>query len=55
MRNLRLQQAFDLIKRYAAEKFSKGNEHKSQAEKALIRCFMNYNEGKLRVGFNKMR
>ena len=44
-----------MIRRFAAEKASLQGEHKSKAEKALIRCFMNYNEGKLRVSFNKMR
>ena len=44
-----------MIKRYAAEKNSLNGENKSKAEKALIRCFSNYNEGKLRAYFNKMR
>ena len=55
LRNLRCQQACDLIKRYANEMHSKKGEHKSIAEKALIRCFGNYNEGKLRIAYFKMR
>ena len=55
MRNLNTQSAFDLIKRYAAEKASRNGQNKLKAKDIMIRACENYNECKVRVAFNKMR
>lgn len=55
LRNLRLQSAFDLIKRYAAETFSKNGENKKKGQDVMVRFFMGFNETKLRAYFYKMR
>lgn len=55
LRNISCQSAFDLIKRYAAERHNLKGEHKSRGQAKLIRAFENFNETKIRAYFNKMR
>lgn len=55
LRNLSCQGAFDLIKRWAAEKHSRNGHNKEKGRNVLIRGLENFNETKLRAYFNKMR
>ena len=55
LQNFNQQSAFDLIKRYAAEKNSRNGRKKEGGKALMIRAFANYNETKLRAYFNKMR
>ena len=54
LRNLSCQSGFDMIKRYALEKHSRGEQNKVKSWAIIKRSIENYNEGKLRAYFNKM-
>ena len=55
IRNVNTQQAFDMIKRYAAERYIRGGKNKDKSLAKVQRCLMNQAEFSLRAYFNKLR
>mmetsp|Transcript_33490 Transcript_33490/g.39343 ORF Transcript_33490/g.39343 Transcript_33490/m.39343 type:complete len:145 (-) Transcript_33490:1145-1579(-) len=54
IRNVNTQSAFDMIKRYAAERTTRGGKNRDKGIAKMQRCLGNFSEFRLRAYFNKM-